>query len=627
MTFFQSILAYALIIILFIFYYFFGLAIVKRFAKKLSKKLINLELISISLFIGLFFQVWISFIIALIIKNIIIAHILSILAATLFIFYNRRHLGKVKILNDIDKHKIAFMLFLVITIILLFTVFFRFEGGKIYTAPPNYGDWALHITLINSFANGNNIPPMYTFYSGTRLGYSFLNFYANALLVNLGLDIFYAFNTFQVILTFSLLLFTYLLGIRLFGKKTYALLFSILLFFGGGLGWIYIFESNESFLSTISNNDYYVMHSENILPINLSIHSYSMRTGLLGWIYLIIIFILIFNEVFKLKKWKALKEYAIVISLLGGLFLFHSYSFLIITIFLFFIWIQRPIKSFFLLLLGSGILALPQLLWTRSQTMKQGFFRFIHGLFVSITQPTAFLWLWLKNFGGMLLFVIFGFKKYKHLWLPFLGFFVIGNTILLQPWDFDNNKLLISCYFILAIFGVMGIKYLWELKKKTKLGFLIRSMTVLVIIIVLLPSFLGTYHYYKQKALFSSREDQALGELIGDITPIDSVILTGTQHNHPVFLYSGRKVFEGYRGWIWTHGLDMDARDKETKAMFESNDKNEACKLFKKNNVDYIFISDWERREDLYNVNEGFFVDNFKILYNKDNNLLFKIKC
>jgi hypothetical protein len=515
---------------------------------------------------------------------------------------------------------------LFITFVLLFSVFFRFEGDDIYNALPNYGDWALHISLINSFANGNNIPPMYTFYPGTRLGYPFLNFYANALLVNLGLDVFYAFNTFQVVLTFSLLFFSYFLGVRLFGKKAYALLFSILLFFGGGLGWIYAFESGVSF-STIAKNDYYVIHSENIMPISLSIHSYSQRTGLSGWIYILIVFIFMFDEIFRLKKLGKVREYSLVILLIGGLFFFHSYSFLIIMLFLFFIWIQKPAKSLFLLLFGSSILALPQLLWTRGQTMKKGFFKLIDGLFVSITKPIAFLWLWLQNFGAMLLFAILGFKKYKHLWLPFLGFFVIGNTILLQPWDFDNHKWFIGCYFVLVIFGVIGIKWLWGLKEKSKLGLLIKSITILVVVIILLPSFLGTYYYYKQKALFSSREDQALGELIGDVTPRDSVILTGTQHNHPVFLYSGRKVFEGFRGWIWTHGLDMDARDKETKAMFESKDREEACGLFRKNNVDYVFISDWERREDLYTVNEGFFVDNFDIVYDKDDNLLFKIDC
>ena len=111
-----------------------------------------------------------------------------------------------------------------------------------------------------------------------------------------------------------------------------------------------------------------------------------------------------------------------------------------------------------------------------------------------------------------------------------------------------------------------------------------------------------------------------------ELVPENSVILTATQHNHPVFLYSSRPIFEGFRGWIWTHGLDL-SRDRETKAMFESKDKKEACILFKKNNIAYVYISDWERGEDWYKVNESFFKENFKIVYNESYGFLFEIDC
>lgn len=622
---FQITLAYLLTTILFIVYYFFGLTLLRRFAKTLSKKLTNLELIFISFFFGLFFQIWISFITALLIKNITLAHIISILIALISIFLNKKSLIKINLFEEIKKHKAAFIVFLIVILILLNTVFFRFGDGKMYNGPLNYGDWALHISLINNFAKGNNIPPMYTFYSGTRMGYPFLSFYGNAILVNLGLDIYHAFNTYQVILTFSLLTFIYLLGNRLFGKKASAILFSILLFFGAGLGWIYVFNG-ESLLTSIAEEDFFVLHDQNILPISLSIYAYSQRTGLLGWIFIFTVFILLFEEIFKLQNWKKIKDYPLIILLLGGLFFFHSYSFLIIMLFLFTIWVQKPAKSLFLLLLSSAILSLPQIFWTRSQTIKKSFFKLIHGLFVSITEPLAFIWMWLKNFGAMLLFAIFGLKKYKHLWLPFVVFFVFGNTIVLQPWEWDNQKLFTTCYFILAIFGVAGIQRLWEGKRRLEL-YIRRGVILFVIFLILAPSIMALYHYHKQKFNFSNKEDQALGEFIGELIPQDSIILTGTQHNHPVFLYTGRKVFEGYRGWIWTHGLDLGDKDKELKAMFESKNKKEACRLFNEHNIDYVFISKWERRQRSYNLNEPFFKNNFKIVYNENNNYLFKIEC
>jgi hypothetical protein len=624
---FKTIQSSLLIVVLFVFYYFLGLVILKSLAKKTSKNMNKLEIVLISFFIGLFFHTWLSFIIALIIKNIIRGHIISILLGIAFIIYKQKPIKiNYEIFKDINKHKVALLLFLVIVVILLFTVFFRFDNEDVYASPPSYGDWALHTSLINNFANGNNIPPMYTYYSGTKLGYPFLNFYANALLVNLGLDIFYASNTFHFILTFSLLVMSYFFAIRLFGKKTYALLFSILLFFGGGLGWIYLSQSDKTFFSAIEETDYFVMHAKNIVPLNLSIHSYSQRTGLLGWIYMFIVFILIFDEVFLLEKWKKIKHYSLVMILLGGMFLFHSYGFLIIMIFLASIWIQKPVKSLFILLAGSSLLALPQLLWTSNQTMRKGFIKLIWGLYVPFKRPIAFLLLWIQNFGGMLVFAIVGFnKKYKHLLLPLLIFFIIGNTIQLQPWEFDNHKWLIGCYFVLCIFGVMGIREVWGSKWSRKV-IVRRTMTVLLIAMILFPSFLGTYHYYTKKWHFSKRSDQIVGEFIGELVPQNAAILTGTQHNHPVFLYSSRPIFEGYRGWIWTHGLQLD-RDQEMQAMFESTNKTEACRLFNKHKIKYVYISDWERNEDLYELNEDFFVDNFNIIYKKKDNFLFKIDC
>jgi hypothetical protein len=624
---FQNIIGFALTIILFIFYYFFGLAMIKRFARDLSKKLTNLEIFFISFFVGLFFQVWISFIIALLLKNIIMAQVISIFIALIFTFYHKKYL-KIRIFTEIKQHRIAAIIFFLITIIFLFCVFFRFDGDTIYNARPNHGDWALHIGLINSFAKGNNIPPMYPIFPSARLGYSFLNFYANALLVNLGLDIFYAFNVFQFFLTFSLLFFIYFLGNRLFRKRTYSLLFTLISFLGGGLGLIYIFKNKLPFLSAIRSEDYYISHTLNILPINLSVNSLSQRTGLFGWICIFIVFILLFDEIFKLKKWKRIQEYPLIIILLGGLFFFHSYSFLIIMLFLFFIWVQKPAKSLTYLLISSGVLALPQLLWIKGQTTRRGFLDLMDGIVVSIRKPLSFLWMWLVNFGAILLLPLFGFRKrFRHLLLPLFGFFVIGNAIRFQPWDFDNHKLIIVCYLILSIFSVAGIKWLWELKVRNSLKLIIRSLTVLVIILILLPSFQGVYLYYKDPSLLATRKEEALGEAIGDITPVNSVILTGTQHNHPVFLFSGRKIFEGFRGWIQTHGLNIRAQDEELKAMFEVSDKEKACGLFRKNKIDYVFVSRWERRENWYEVNEDFFRNNFKIIFERSNSTLFKVEC
>jgi hypothetical protein len=621
-----NLISYFLIVLLFIYYFLYGFVVMRTLGKKISANLTNIELLTISFFVGIFFHIWISFIIAIISKNIIVGHIISTLIGLIYIVYNKKLLRKIK-LTRFKRHTVAIMVILVLTFILFFSVFFRFDNSSIYAGPPNYGDFSLHTSLILNFAQGNNIPPMYTIYSGAKLGYPFFVFYFNALFVNLGMDVFYSYNLVQFVLTFSLMFFLYLLGLRITHKRSFSLLFCNLVYFGSGIGLIYFFESKLPFLETISNDSYAIIIGKNILPLNLAITSYSQRTGLFGWIYIFSIFLMCFNEIFNLKEWKKPKEYLIIILLLGGMFFFHSYSFLVIMLFLGFIWIWKRSKTLFIILLGSGFLALPQIIWTHNQTMQKGFIKFIDGVFVSFRKPFAFLWLWIQNFGGMLVFFTVGItkgKKYLHLLLPMIVFFILGNLIQLQPWNFDNHKMIMIVYVIMCIFGIIGLQILWEIASGWK-GILMKISIIVIVFLILLPSIFGTYHHYSNKYHFANRKDQIMGEDLQKIIPPNSVILTGTQHNHPVFMFSARPIFEGYGGWTWSHGLG--GRGQETRAMFESTNKTEACRLFNKHKIKYVYISDWERNEDWYKLNESFFVDNFNIIYKKGSNFLFKIDC
>ncbi|MFH1125680.1 MAG: hypothetical protein V1703_01020, partial [Candidatus Altiarchaeota archaeon] len=74
----QDIIGFSLTALLFLFYYLLGLVVVKRFANRLSEKLGSLEFVFISVFTGLFFQIWTSIIIAMIMRNIVVGQVVSI---------------------------------------------------------------------------------------------------------------------------------------------------------------------------------------------------------------------------------------------------------------------------------------------------------------------------------------------------------------------------------------------------------------------------------------------------------------------------------------------------------------------------------------------------------------------
>lgn len=64
------------------------------------------------------------------------------------------------------------------------------RDGNVYTNyDHNIGDLPLHVSIVNSFAKGENFPPEHTEYAGVKLTYPFLIDFAAACLVRLGSDV------------------------------------------------------------------------------------------------------------------------------------------------------------------------------------------------------------------------------------------------------------------------------------------------------------------------------------------------------------------------------------------------------------------------------------------------------
>src|SRR5262249_50864450 len=218
------------------------------------------------------------------------------------------------------------------------------------------------------------------------------------------------------------------------------------------------------------------------------------------------------------------------------------------------LWLAVPVLLF----------ALPQVLWI-SPTHAQSFFRLQFGW---MAGKESILWFWFKNLGAHLfvfaLALYFSPPRFRTFWSAFLVVFLATNIIIFQPHDFDNMKLmlwsfLISCVGTAVLFAVLRQKYGWK-------G-IVASLLVGASL-----SLTGTLSVYRELNLYwlmFSSDDVALANYVREHTPADAVFLTSDKHNHPIPCLAGRRIVMGYRGWLWTHGIDYHSRERGVLEMFE----------------------------------------------------------
>ncbi len=130
--------------------------------------------------------------------------------------------------------------------------------------------------------------------------------------------------------------------------------------------------------------------------------------------------------------------------------------------------------------------------------------------------------------------------------------FVAMNLVKLQPWAWDNSKLLV---WALLLFGISLVRF-FSLHK-------FRSMSWLAAVIVCIDGLVGLGSQMQSPAhrltLWSSGE-QAIAAWARQTLPRDAVILSPSHLDHRYWSYAltGRTNVQAYGGWNWTHGFAVE---------------------------------------------------------------------
>lgn len=524
---------------------------------------------------------------------------------------------------------------ILITFIVLFgylgVQFFTFKNDHYYIQPVHsYGDISLHLSLISSFAYGDNFPPESPILAGEKISYPFMIDFINAVFINpLGLSLAQSITLTEILLITSLIVIFAFFVLRLTGSMVASVIAIMLLVFNGGLGFLVFFEdfnqSGSSFWNFLTHlqKDYTALKDDGFWWINIFLSMLlPQRSFLLGFPLALIIIRILWDVSEKFNP----KSFSLSILLVSLLPLIHTHSLIALSPFILwftFLIVKDDLKRLKyvvpIAVLGLLITIILSSNYLQQSTSPLEMIKVHIGW---TNKGEDLLTFYFKNFGLILLLIpislVWGLRqKMKLAVFVFIAqlWFVLPSIFIFQPWDFDNIKLLIYWYAFSVILVAFFLSQI--IKKLKSLGW------VLVIILMCGLTCSGALDVFRlitsSGTRFEIYSPQAIkvAEFIKTNTAPDRVFLSVDKFDNPAVALAGRKVVLGYKTWAWSYGLDFFEKDQDLRLMLNGQGNN----LFDKYNIKYIIL--FNEPTD-YIINQEYFNQNFKLIYNQDGYLIYE---
>lgn len=554
-----------------------------------------------------------------------------------------------------NRRKVPQFLYYVFYLIFFLTFFGRamietadgiFTGGS-----NNLGDLPFHLGAIFSFTEGNNFPPENPSFAGTRFSYPFIPDLLTACFMKLGIGVRDAMLMQNVSWAFSLLVLFERFVFKLVRSRMAAKIAPTLLFFSGGLGFIWFFSDYWAqakgffdFLNVLPKD--YTIGNEFRWGNSLTTLFLTQRSLLLG-MPLTMIVLGILWAVFTRKRDGEIIESPVSKStrtiydlaplfatgLLAGLLpLVHLHSLGVLFVVGVFVLIIRPDKwrEWFAFAAGVAIFAVPELVWSVSGSASETA-KFFDWHFGWDKRETNFLWFWLKNTGIFILVLAAGIwliyakrrdvivdepkkgkgkKSFRAIefvpnasllllfYLPFVFLFVVSNIAKLAPWEWDNIKVLIYWYAASVVFAALLLAWLWQK------GGWFRAAAGSLFVVLVLSGALDVWRTVSGQINYLAFNKDAV-ETVHQIdlrTDPKALFLNAPTYNSAIVM-SGRRSVMRYPGHLGSHGIDYAEREADLKEIYSGGPR--ASELLEKYGVQFVLLSPEER--NLIPVNDDFF--------------------
>jgi hypothetical protein len=526
---------------------------------------------------------------------------------------------------------------LIIWILMTNHILAPYENGGVSSGQCTYGDLHMHLSFITSIAEQKDFPPMYCQLSGTSLNYPFFVDMLSSSLHLFGTPLRWAVLVPSYVISLLLVMGFYILSYTLTGKKSVAVLASVLFFLNGGFGFAYFIDGSKAdpTLFTRIFKDYYHTPTNytdgNIRWVNTICDMIiPQRTTMAGWCMIIPALWLLIEAV-KSKK----RSLYIMLGILAGCMpMIHTHSFLalgIISAVMFFAYLYGEkdrvgyIKNWVIYGAIVFVMAFPQLMfWTFRQT--SGNESFLRWSFNWVNKNDPYFWFYLKNWGIIALFlipaVLHTSKENKKLLAGCALILLIAETIVFQPNEYDNNKLIFIVFMMCVIFVSDYLVYLCDKLKE------VRGRAFFAVVVVLAGTLSGAltigreYVSGGQYQTFTE-DDIEFSEYVKENTDPHAVFLTGTEVTNPISALAGRTIYLGSSAYVYFHGFgeEFSKRDQEVKNAY-SGTYEEMKKLCDENGITYIFVGRSERND--YSINENM-LSKMEKIYSKGGNTLYKV--
>jgi hypothetical protein len=449
---------------------------------------------------------------------------------------------------------------------------FETETGLATSDRHNYGDLPFHMSIAAGFAYGDNFPPDHPELAGVPLTYPFFCDLLSGMMVAVGGSWRDAFFWPTLILGLCVVVALVRFGEAITSSRALGRAGAGLTFLSGGAGFLSL-TSGERILgwwtagSDLTINDAGIRYANFVTTMLIP-----QRSILFGWPLLFFALALLLEGLRKGQAAESPTSPAAVwlrAGIVGSLLpLVHAHSFAVLAFCFVFLAVRTEFKPALAFLGGVAPLAGPAVLFmlTHNSLSTGSFFGWQPGFDGGADHPLRY---WLINGGLFLPLVAVGivlapsFAVRASLASPFLSLFVLANLFRLSPWIWDNMKFLAPAHAGLAPFAALTLAAGWRRGRTGRalagLAFLLATLSgALDVAKVALAG--GEYGILDQAGL-------AFAEKVREATSPKTTILTASTHNHPVLL-TGRRVFLGYEGHLWSQGLDYAARKPVAEALF-----------------------------------------------------------
>jgi hypothetical protein len=587
-----------------------------------------------------------------------------LLPALLLVDKDRRTFVLNSLRTPSAKGGVGYLIFYLALAIILGMVFgraaFTHTDGIFTGVTNNLGDLPLHIEVINSFAQGHNIPPEDPTYSSVRFAYPFLVDFLAAMMVRCGAEVITAMWLQNMVLVLTLVGMIHYWTLLLTRNRLAGLLSPLLVLFSGGMGWWLLFsdESSDGFFSLLGN----LPHDYTIVPNSILRWGNSLttlfvpqRSILFGLPLAITIFCqwwlalsqqedaaqqqakantdaadtvqkhnaaasparLSKSQRKAAKRADVQREFSnspirrmVTAGICAGLLpLIHAHTFLVVMavaaclIILF----RASLRSWLVFFAVALIVCAPAILWLAHTGISTSSYLgwqpgWDHG------QHNV-IWFWFVNTGLFIpLLVLCLLLRYPAFALPsrllkyyapFVFCFIVPNLIKVAPWIWDNIKVLFLWYVASTPLVAWFLARWWQQRSW------VRWLAPVIFATLILAGSLDVLRVIsesEENLEFDSQAIAAANTISAQAAP-RAIVLHAPTYNSPVFL-TGRRSLLGYPGWMWSRGLDYSQRDADITSIYSGGPNADA--LLRQYGVDYVVIGPAEYAT--FQVNEQFWL-------------------